>query len=526
MGYDLSSYLYGNGYIKGSGDYTKGEPISDNKIDYVAVSSSERARKELRWMNVNSADIGTIVEAITARTMGISIVTQVLSKDKSFNTQAEELIDIHNTIGVGELTNKHHFNSAMRAISTFVQLDGGIMVRHHYNTSWEIPYKYELVSIDTIDTSKSENIYNIKKGDPRTINGIVYNKWNQPTHIYIYNNETKSTSDKVSIKNITYYSEVWANVGQQLAVSKLVRLLTVIDKNTQYGNAELEAATEEAKAGGYLMSTGFAEIMKIIYEQIQKETTNVDERLERIDDVNKKLSTLGIKPKSLTVLPGDDTVTFNGSKRDSIYGDLTKNSEMKMASSQGMSAISVFGKADDANYSAIKFAAETDALAASIRFDDISNKIISGIYRRLIRVGIQIGAIKGRAAYWKNPIAYSKFEYIRKVKIDIEPAKNASADKTNLENETVTRGQIIEQKHGMKKEDFWKMQIQEEIDKQKIKEEMFKKAGIEDNPQEATEDEKDITEEKSKIENSMNEIESIKAKQIEQLKALEKLVSI
>lgn len=475
MSISINSLIFGGGYAEGAGNLTSGKPLSDGRIDKIDPSSSAKIRKEVKWLNVNNTDIPTLVTALTAKTIGSNITTQVVSPNETFNREAESLIEQHNKIGVGELTNKHHFNGAMRTVSDFVQMEGGILIRHHYNLAWTIPYKYELISVDMIDIKKRAEL---PQTEEKIVNGIVYNNWNQPIAYYLYTNEDRRESVRVSSEDVTYYSEVWASVGQQLAISKFVRLLTTLDRTAIYEDAELQSATEEAKAGGYLKSTAFAQIMNIIYEQIEQQTGTIQDKLSQLDQINAKLSKLGIKPSGLTPIPETDDVIFNSSKRDSIYSDINGNSITKMASSQGLSHISAYGKADKANYSAIKFSAESDALQAEIRFDDISNKVINEINRRLINVGVQIGLISDRAKYWANPTAYVKFRYIRKVNIDIEPSKNATADKTNLENGTVTKGQLIEKKHGIKKEDFWKMKIQEEIEEEKLRQELYAKAGI------------------------------------------------
>jgi len=334
------------------------------------------------------------------------------------------------------------------------------MVRHHYNTDWAIPYKYELVGVDMIDTSKHTRY---EKDKPSTVAGLVFNKWNQITHVWLYNTDDKRHSSKVPYEDLTYYSEVWVSIGQQVAISKLTSILPTLDKVDQYAKAELEAAIEEAKAGAYLKSTAYNEIMKIAYDMIEKETSTLPEKVVEFKQILQQLAKIGVGNYGLSPIPSDDEVVFNNSKRDGIYKDLNDNAEMKMSSSIGMSSLGVYSKADKVNYSAMKYVSETDNLSASIRFDNISNLIVDEILTRLIQVGIQIGKITERVAYWKNPATFNKFRYLRRIKIDIEPAKTALANKTNLELGLKTKAQIIEATEGVKFETFIKKKNEQEL---------------------------------------------------------------
>ena len=454
-------------YAEGAKKSTAGKPLSDNNFDKISSQSASKIRKQTHWMNVNGTDIPAMIAKATARTIGVSVNVQVESPSQNFNKQAETFLKDFHKIGVGELTSKHHGNSAFRAISDFDLLDGGVIVKHHYNTAWDIPYKYELIPVDMIDVSKGSG----RKNDiDYTLNGIVYNKWNQPTHIWLYTNDDKQLSEKVSLKNITYYSDVWVSIGQQTAISKLASILPKLDQIDLYAKAELDAAIEAAKSGAFLKSSAYNEIMAVLREQIALQPGTKQSKLDAAIDYAKpildRLASIGIKPYGLTPIPSEDSIEFDTRKRDGVYDSLNNNSEMKMGAAIGLSDITVYSKADKVNYSAIKYISETDGLSASIRFDNIANKILNEINKRAIEVGIQIGRITERVAYWKNPDAFNRFRHLRQIHIDIEPSKNATANKTNLEIGIKTEKQIVEERDGRPYEDFLKEK--EEIEKQKI----------------------------------------------------------
>lgn len=469
-------------YALGAPSTTEGKFLPDQNIDKIDRGIGSLIRRQNRYLNLNGTDIPSIVASSTARTIGVSINVQVESNDKAFNSAAEELIEEHNAKGVGELTNKHHFNSAMRAISDFDLLDGGIIIRHHYNPAWAIPYKYELVSVDMIDTSKQS--YSTDTTGERTVAGIVMNVWGQPTHIWLYDNEHKRSSTMVSIGDLTYYSDVWASVSQQAAISRLASILPTLDYIDQYGKAELAGAIESAKAGAYLKSDAFNEIMLILRDQLKTNAsfqTNI--RDTGLYDMMLSVAQGKIKQSGLTPIPSADDVIYNPIKREGIYDSLNKSAENKMASSLGMSAISTYGKAEDANYSGIKFSAEMDQLSANIRWDNISNKIVRDIHIRLIQVGVQIGRIPNRVSYWKNPNKFHRFSYLRNVHVDIEPGKTASANQINIEIGVMSPKEIVEKRTGRKYEDFLREKINAEILEETMRTEMRTAAGLNPNQQ-------------------------------------------
>lgn len=500
-GLTLGNLVYGGGYATGASTITNGKPQLDGNIDIKDAVFPRRMREQINWLNVNEPDIPAIVSSMVAKMMGATINIQVESKYPQFNAQAEAYIEDHcgyeyingNEVSVGELTGLHHFNSSSRNMAAFTVLNGGIIVRHHYNTAWRIPYKYELVGVDMIDISKTDRL-NVKEGaTTSTINGIVRDQYGQITDVWLYSTISKTKSEKVPYNQLTYFHEVWVSIDQLTAVSKLTSILNRLDMSTQYGIAELEAAIEEAKAGHFIESSAYSELMKIVGEEINRATAGAKTASERIGAVKdlvspilKDLANLGVKTRGLTPIPTGDKPIFNNTKRDSIYNDMNSNSDMKIASSQGMSDIGIFSKASEANYSAIKFVNETDQLSADIKFNDLSQRVFFAIFSRVIEVGVQTGAITTmRASYWKNPKEFHRFRYLRQNTIDIEPMKNAAANATNVSLGIRTEGQIVEESQGIKYETFLrnkqedaKLRVQYEVELEAYRAEAYAKAGI------------------------------------------------
>jgi len=472
---DYGSF-FGSIYAEGAKTTTTGKPLHDGNIDFHATSFPREIRKQTHYLNVNGTDIPSIVRTNTNKTIGVSVSIQVESKSKVFNKEAEKYIDGFLKKGGGELTNKHHFNKTARIWSDFDLIDGGFMIRHHYNYDkfesgeWKFPYRYENVGVDMIDVSKTQRTFDENRKQT-TINGLVRNEWGQITHIWLYNNENKRKSTKVPYDDIIYYSDTWISIDQQTAVSKLTSMLRTLDMSLQYGTAELNSAIEAAKAGHYLKSQAYNEVMTVVSEAIKAQVPNASDAkdiakvIDLVKPVMRQLANLGVKPHGVTPIASGDEVQFDTSKSDSQYKTLNDNTEMKMASSIGYSDIGTYKKASDANYSSIKATIEMDQITADVKFDDIKNIVIDDILSRAVVVGIQIGEISQRVAYFKKPSDFNKFRCLRQNKIDIEPAKNATANKINIAQGIDTQANIVETKYGIKYEKW----VEKDIEQQELK---------------------------------------------------------
>jgi capsid protein len=498
-------------YADGAAVSTRGKPLHDGSADRFDVTFPTKVRKQLNWLAVNNTDIPAMISDATSRTIGINVNVQVESDDEAFNIAAEKFIEYFNQMGVGELSGIHHSNSAFRSMSDFIFKEGGILVRHHYCTAWAIPYKYELVSVDMIDVTKHNTFENLGE---IVIGGIVLNKWRQQTHLYLYTDEQKTTSEKIPMKNITYYSDIWMHLGQQIALAMASSILPTLDKIDVYAKAEIDKAIEEAKAGAYLQSTAYNEIMQVLFDKIRGQIGTQDIKNTDLYRMMQEMSAIGVKPQGLTPIPSGDNVLFNNKKTDSVFDSLNKNAEQKMAASQGLSDLGVYSKAGEVNYSALKYINEVSGLKAGIRFDNISNRILNDIYTRVVQVGIQIGKIPNRVKYWANPEKYNRFRYLRQIHIDIEPAKNANANKTNLELGLKTEKEIVEERTGRKYEDFVaerekaklfaaKQALETEIAIAQMRKKAFEDAGLTPPEEKEQDDTNKITDKLSNIEHSI-----------------------
>jgi capsid protein len=254
-------------------------------------------------------------------------------------------------------------------------------------------------------------------------------------------------------------------------VSKFVTFLPTIDQLDRYGQAELDAALERAKAGNYWRTTLYDDLKKII-----KATQDESVRREQISELIKRIKAQGIMKDGLTPIPREDEIVTIGNNGETVYNAITENSKENIASAMGLSSQIVYQDSSQSNYSSIKAMMAFAGIRWAIRFDEMEAHIINPIMENVIKAGVLSGALK-LPGYGKTPRMYHVFEYMRVTEVDIEPAKTAQANKTNIANGTHSLREIA-RKRGRNIEDIFQEKIEDEILEQRMRQEMYAEAGI------------------------------------------------
>jgi len=427
--FTLDYYMTLVGYTKASRlEVIKGEQVTDEDIERINIDFARKTREAIRWLGANAPDIGAIVNADISGIIGSSVNIQSRIKGKTeLNEQIEDFIDDWSI--QCEVSGRWHLNSALRSMVEFTDKDGGFLLRHHYNTSWNIPYKFEIFEVGMIDIGQDDEKNNL-------LNGIQRGEYGEITGIYIYKNQDRDKSTLIPYNSLTFFSPVWISLSQYTAVSKLASILPTIDKLEQYSDAELQKVIEEAKAGKYWKTSMYDDLMKIL-----KATKDEDTRKLQLSTLMKTISESGIKPNGLTPIPLGDDVVKTDSVSASVYPNITNVGKQNIGASQGLSSQIVYQDSSDSNYSSIKAMMAFASITWNIRYDDLEAMVIKPMLKNLIRTGVDVGAINA-PDYYKNPRKYFKLEIMRVTEIDIEPAKTANADSTKLESGTISKREI------------------------------------------------------------------------------------
>ena len=459
---------YGQPFSKGANlEITEGQFVTDDNIEYIDINFARKVRENTRWLSASGTDINAINNAKISGVIGIKVNIQSrINNESELNNQIEDLIDEWSEVDNCEVTGRWHLNSAFRSMVRFLSNDGGILIRHHVNTAWKIPYRFEMIGVSMIDVSK----YNRQD---RVINGLKKDRFGKVTGVYIYDDEFRMSSTLVNISNLIYYSPVWLSIEQYSAVSKLAGILPTIDKIDQYSEAELAAAIEGSKAGAYWETTLYD---AILLKAKQEAARSGIDNAQISTDYMKKLKNLSINQNGLTPIPSGDKIHGANNTRDGIYDPLQNSSQRKISAASNQSSQAVYKDIESANYSSIKQSMAFDQIGWSIDFQDIEYHLIRKIIRKLMDVSVSAGLLN-IPSYFENPRKYNRFTFGRVSEVDIEPSRTADGIRTKYELGVISKSDVIDTS-GKTYEEVTRERISEEIQEEQWRREMFAEANL------------------------------------------------
>ena len=467
--FDLIQFIKSSSIIQGSPESTHGKTLTDGSIENYG-DFGLRSRKQINYHLFNGTDIPAIRNTMISGVVGDKINIQSRLENKNINNAFEELLKEHGKVANFDITKRFHRNEAFRQIVGNEVVQGGVIVRHHYKTKWDIPYKTELVSVNMIDTAKTleyENVYNgIKKDDDEAIIGL-----------YLFDDSKKISSSLHSVKNMTIYSPVWMDLSQYTSVSRLVSLLQTLDSSIIYKNAEITAAIERAKAGVYWHTDLYTQLQSAISDAIK--SLPAGDQVTEIKDIIRRMANRGVGASGATPTPKDDSITQIDNKTDSVYQALTDDGQKAMASAVGGSQVSVYRDIEKGNYSSIKAAISFDEETYKIEFDRLVEVVIEDYLVRLFRVGVQTNRIPlARSKYFNNPSKYHKWDILRTSKRVIDETKDATATAKNLESNTTTLQRVYAEK-GLDYITEMEKQVKADIELEMLRKKAYETAGLE-----------------------------------------------
>lgn len=425
---DWFQYLTSSPII-GSPNTTKGRSTFDGKIENIS-DFTKTSRREIGFHHLNSTEIEPIIKSIVRGVVGKGITFQSRTQSDKINEQFEKLAKLHAKVGYFTADGKTHKDGFCRSMLRFQALNGGVLVRYHYNADWDIPMRLELIEIARVDTSK----HNPRA---RLVHGLQRDEYNKTTGIYLFINGYSYQSELVPMEDIIFYSNDWITIDQTLAVSKLATILPSLDDMFQYSSSEVKSAIEKAKSGAYWHTELYSTIAQSLNEMIKKSNNKDD--LSDIKEMINQLAGRGVGVAGLTPILKDDTITTIDTKADSIYEALTDKLELKNAAASGSSQFGAYKDPSKANYAGLMAVTGADEADCAIEFDNLVNKFLQNYYERLFDVGIKIGAIQlSSVKFYNNKEKWLKWDILRTARIVLDVVKEATAIKRNLESGTTT----------------------------------------------------------------------------------------
>ena len=379
--------LRGYSVIQGSPNSTYGKKLFDRQIENYGQIAN-RSRKEINYHYLNDTIIGAIIRAIVAGVVGKGINIQCRTANSFINDSYEAYLKEFAEAENFEVTGRWDMDEAWSQALTFLKLQGGVIVRHHYNASWEIPYRVEFVGIDKIDTSKTIREENV-------LNGIKKDKYGRVIGLYLHDDDLNYSIQSTlhDMENMIYYIEGWTSLSQYTAISRFVTILQKIDGTSEYSVAEIKAAIDRSKNNIFWHTELSTKMQQIVQDILQKETGAEGQAEELYKIASQIAANKGNGFDGVRVTPQADKISVASNGSSSVYESLMGDSQMNMSASMGTSQISAFKDIGKGNFSSIKMATALDDRELEIDFVRLTTRIVKPILYRFFEVAIQMQKI-------------------------------------------------------------------------------------------------------------------------------------
>ena len=439
---------------------------NDNHFEQSKASGANNVNKNVAALNANNESISALRIAYEKGVIGSKINIQMRTEDEVFNSSFEAQLAIWSKKGNCEITGRFYRGLAERSLVGYAKIQGGYIIRHHFNIAWKIPYKFEIIPLHMIDRTVdnlSDNIFN----------GIEINNFGEITGIYLYQDTSKSKSKRISYSDLSLFLISWVDATQYSGLSPISPVLSTLDMLSTYSLAELKSARQRAEGSIIIKTKLFEQILNI-----KRAKAKSLDRSSAADVSEKEMaelySTFKIKG-SLTganYIPSDDDVVDLKGKENSIFADLESLGKRGISSGAGLSTQTTFREMPS-SYNAALLNAQLDDEQFAIDFEDFIEltwrEVIEGKLLQAMVMAKRIIAPK----YWTNPEIYECVEFMRKSRSHIDPVKHQKAITEGLANGSLN--QIDElAKTGVDA----RTHIEKEIKYIQMREQMYKEAGI------------------------------------------------
>jgi len=440
---------------------------ASENFELTKATSARKLNQNMASLNINNDLVSSIRLAYERGVIGTQISIQSRTEDEGFNTLFEDQIKEWSKRGNCELTGRFYRGLAERSMIGYNKINGGFILIHHYNKKWDIPYKFEIVPLTMIDYSQ-DNIMENK------INGLKINNYGELKGVYIYTDGHKTTSKFVSSKDLTLYVIPFVDPTQYSGVSSLSPIISTLDMLSTYNVAELRSAKNKAEGAIVVKTQLFNEILKIKQQRAKSISGGVVSENELFELYKHFKITGGLE--GANYVPADDDVVNLQSKTDSIFDSLDNSAKRTISAGAGLSTQTTFREMPS-SYNAALLNAQLDDAQFEIEFMDFTEMLWREVIEvRLLDALVLSGKIK-ITDFWTSPQKYRKVEFIRKSSSHIDPSKVEKAITDSLDNGTSNQIDIIATK-GKDWQQNIKRQVAYEIESIKIREQMFKEAGV------------------------------------------------
>ena len=341
-----------------------------------------------------------------------------------------------------EITGRFYFEKAQRVlVDEYAVTSGGYIIAHHISKAFKYGYKFEIIPLQLIDTSKH-------MVSERRFNGFELDANGEITHIWIFRDATKTTSKRIPYKNLTLSVNTLFDPTQYSGVSPLAPVLEALEYIDSYKATKMDEAKKRARNPIMVGSPYFAQLTEALIKEQADEVgiENVD-RFEIAKTIH-NMKRLDAKEKTVSdfaYISDDEKVTELGKAVEDIYDFMYRNESRSAAAGVGLNSSTTSGEIYPSYNATLKASKDEEA-----ELKIIAQDIVEDSLREMVEVWLLNGLVlKGLLAppkYWENPDLYRDTRWLREERGHIDPVKTAKALTENITvNQTLTMPSALAQ---------------------------------------------------------------------------------
>lgn len=440
-------------YIENSnlGSNAQNAGAEDNNINEL-IDEKYSLTDKTRYMDANTEIAQSIKNVFESGVVGSTLDVQFKFKkedgsfDKERNDLWEENFRLWSKAQFCTVGRKYHLrNIIAQIVKAEKSTEGEVLILHHFDgtkqwkqknvsvknkygkVSHPSPFSYRIQLLETsmIDTSKDRDVKLNKSGkvdEFAVVGGLMIDSYDSVIGVYIYDDQSKSTSTFYEKDSFTLYFEPHLRISQYRGISRMSGIIGSVLDTMNYKNNELRTATESTKSK-YVHKTGNVGALENTQQKQWEQYYKAKGIAYNFSEVQRNL---GLDNSPVVYIGKDEEFdALTNSKNDSQYKEFVKTGNTILATNYGISRQTIVKGDADSVFAVVK----AEKLENSIRFEIDQDNIKEMCIVHIVNNFIEAHAIEyGLKDFRLNKYKYLyKFEITMGNKTELDELKSANA---------------------------------------------------------------------------------------------------
>lgn len=408
--------------LRGSYDVGDFSRINANWIasggsgEFLDRGSRDIVRNRARDLERNSDMMNSLISAWVRNIIGGGRKLQVQIEDEELGDQIEKLWSKWCKARNCDVTGTQNFNQILRTAVKRKKIDGGVLFLKRYTNYGLLPFQLQMLEVDELDL----NQYQPKTKGNKVVGGIELTPDNRPVGYYIRKYsldgmEILSDSQYVDAKDVIFYFS-----KSRFSQCREMPEMTPVMKRIRDANEFMNAVSVKERINACLA----------VFIKRQLPTVG----LGRGPSVENKYSYNGkmLTPGMINELnAGDEVQVVNPTGQAADASTFIKTHQRMIAAGNGLSYEATSRDMSQSNYSSARQGIIEDGETFADDREAIES-VMDEIYETFVISAVLSGAIT-IPDFWNNKEQYFDHAWVKAPKPWIDPAKEATANKTALE---------------------------------------------------------------------------------------------